>query len=49
MELIFRGFKMVEFRKSRVFGEGDIVFFYVVRGNFYEFRDILRRFGFYEE
>ncbi|MDI3474650.1 MAG: hypothetical protein PWQ79_1628 [Thermococcaceae archaeon] len=48
-ELIFRGLKTVELRKSRAFGEGDIVFLYVARGNPYELRDTLRRLGLHEE
>ncbi|ANF22791.1 ASCH domain-containing protein [Thermococcus piezophilus] len=48
-ELIFRGLKTVELRKSRAFGEGDIVFLYIARGNPYELRDTLRRLGLHEE
>ncbi|KUH31287.1 hypothetical protein APY94_12635 [Thermococcus celericrescens] len=48
-ELIFRGLKTVELRKSRAFREGDTVFLYVARGNPYELRDTLRRLGLHEE
>ncbi|WP_010479140.1 ASCH domain-containing protein [Thermococcus zilligii] len=48
-ELIFRGLKTVEIRKSRAFQEGDLVFLYVARGNPYELRDTLRRLGLHEE
>ncbi|AEK72918.1 hypothetical protein GQS_05085 [Thermococcus sp. 4557] len=48
-ELIFRGLKTVELRKSKAFGEGDLVFLYVARGNPYELRDTLRRLGLHEE
>ena len=48
-ELIFRGLKTVELRKRRAFGEGDLVFLYVARGNPYELRDTLRRLGLHEE
>jgi len=48
-ELIFRGLKTVEVRKRRAFEEGDLVFFYIARGNPYELRDTLRRLGLHEE
>ena len=48
-ELLFRGLKTVELRKSRAFDEGDLVFIYVARGNLYELRDTLRRLGLHEE
>ncbi len=48
-ELLFRGLKTVELRKSRAFREGDTVFLYVARGNPYELRDTLRRLGLHEE
>ena len=48
-ELLFRGLKTVELRKSRAFREGDLVFLYVARGNPYELRDTLRRLGLHEE
>ncbi|AFL94868.1 hypothetical protein CL1_0663 [Thermococcus cleftensis] len=48
-ELIFRGLKTVELRKSRAFQEGDTVFLYVARGNPYELRDTLRRLGLHPE
>ncbi len=48
-ELLFRGLKTVEIRKSRAFNEGDLVFLYVARGNPYELRDTLRRLGLHEE
>ncbi len=48
-ELIFRGLKTVEIRKSRAFREGDTVFLYIARGNPYELRDTLRRLGLHEE
>ncbi|MDV3103026.1 ASCH domain-containing protein [Thermococcus waiotapuensis] len=48
-ELIFRGLKTVEIRKSRAFQGGDLVFLYVARGNPYELRDTLRRLGLHEE
>ena len=48
-ELLFRGLKTVELRKSRAFDESDLVFIYVARGNLYELRDTLRRLGLHEE
>ncbi|WP_297500235.1 ASCH domain-containing protein [Thermococcus sp.] len=48
-ELLFRGLKTVELRKSRVFNEGDVVFLYIARGNPYELREVLRRLGLHEE
>ncbi len=48
-ELLFRGLKTVELRKSRAFREGDLVFLYVARGNPYELRDTLRRLSLHEE
>ena len=48
-ELLFRGLKTVELRKSRAFEEGDLVFLYIARGNPYELRDTLRRLGLHEE
>ena len=48
-ELLFRGLKTVEIRKSKAFDEGDLVFLYVARGNPYELRDTLRRLGLHGE
>jgi len=48
-ELIFRGLKTVELRKSKAFNEGDTVFLYIARGNPYELRDTLRRLGLREK
>jgi len=48
-ELLFRGLKTVELRKSKAFDKGDLVFLYVARGNPYELRDTLRRLGLHEE
>lgn len=44
-ELIFRGLKSHEIRKSRKFDEGDTVFLYIARGNPYLLDRTLERLG----
>ncbi|WP_430515136.1 hypothetical protein [Pyrococcus woesei] len=48
-ELIFRGLKWHEIRRSRVFEEGDIVFLYIARGDLYTLKKTLRKLGLTEE
>ena len=48
-ELIFRGLKSHEIRRSRVFNEGDIVFLYIARGNLFTLKRTLEKLGLTEE
>ncbi|AIF69033.1 hypothetical protein PAP_03065 [Palaeococcus pacificus DY20341] len=48
-ELIFRGLKSHEIRRSNKFGEGDIVFLYIARGNPHVLRETLQKLGLSQE
>lgn len=48
-ELIFRGLKSHEIRRSKVFREGDIVFLYIARGNLNVLKWTLEKLGLNEE
>ncbi|ASJ09882.1 hypothetical protein A3L12_00480 [Thermococcus sp. P6] len=48
-ELIFRGLKTVELRKTRTFDEGDTVFLYIARGNGRELVNTFEKLGLHRE